>query len=59
VPAAQVARAQPEDFRIDDLAAVEHQQPVRRAHELGFAGAPAHPPRDRQRLERRLHDPGQ
>ncbi len=48
-----------EDFGVDDVLAPQHQHPVHRAHEQGFAGAPAHAPGDRQRLERRRDDGGQ
>jgi hypothetical protein len=39
--------------------AEQHHQPVHGPHELGLARAPAHALRDRQRIERRLHDAGQ
>ena len=45
-----------EDLARHDRVAVQHDDPVHGPHELGLAVAPAHAPRDRERVERRLDD---
>ena len=45
-----------EDLARHDGVAVQHDDPVHGPHELSLAVAPAHAPRDRQRVERRLDD---
>ena len=50
------AGRQAEDFARDDSVAVQQDDPVDGADELRRARAPAHAPRDRQLIERGLHD---
>ena len=45
-----------EDLPVDHLLAVQHDDPMDRPHELHGSGAPAHAPRDRNRVERGLDD---
>ena len=59
VAARHAAGREAENLARHDLVAVQHHDPVHGPHELGVAGAPAHAPRDRQLVERRLHDAGQ
>ena len=59
VAARHAARLETENLARHDLFAVQHHDPVHGPHEFGVAGAPAHAPRDRQLVERRLHDAGQ
>ena len=59
VAARHAAGRDAEDLPVDHLVAVQHDDPVDRPHELRGPRAPAHAPRDRERIERGLHDAGE
>jgi hypothetical protein len=59
MPVGYVCGRDAQDLPGHDLAAEEHQDPVHGTHELGLARTPAHASRNRQRVERGLHDAGQ
>ena len=59
MPAGACARAYAEHIAGHDFVAMQHDQPVHRAHELRLTGAPAHAAWNRQAVERGLHDAGQ
>ena len=54
MPEGHIAGGRVQQRALDDIAAVQKQQPVHRAHELGIGAAPAHALRDRQAIQR-LH----
>jgi len=56
MPAGAASGRDTQQCRWHDLAAVQHHQPVHRAHELCIARSPAHAPRDRQGLEHAAED---
>jgi hypothetical protein len=59
MPQGTIAAGQPQHFARHDAIAQQHDQAVRRTHELRLAGAPTHHLRRGQLLQRVRHDAGQ